>query len=126
MTKYFETICLGWIAFLSLTAVVYAQKTTELYIPVGQSPGLSDLHNLIGRIDAVDYENRSLTVDGASGGLTVYTTEDTLIFLDNSRRRQPNQYGRFSDVKPSLVVEVRFEAGKRHRPAEWIKLQIGD
>ena len=126
MTKYFETICLVWIIFLGFTAVVSAEKATELYIPIGQSPGLSDSYNLIGRVNAVDYKNRSLTVDGAGGRFSVHTTEYTLIYLDKSRLRQPNRYGNFSDVKPSLMVEVRFEAGKRHRPAEWIKLQIGD
>ena len=126
MTKYFETICLGWIIILGITAIVSAEKATELYIPIGQSPGLSDSSNLIGRIHAVDYKNRSLTVDGASGRLTVHATEYTLIYLDKSKLRQPNQYGTFSDVKPSITVEVRFESGKRHRPAEWIKLQIVD
>lgn len=124
MAKYFETICLGCIIFFVITAFAYAEKATELFIPVGQSPGLSDVYNLIGRIDAVDNQNRSLTVTGSTGRFTVHTTEDTLIFLDKSMLQQPNRYGTFSDVKPSIMVEVRFEAGKRHRPAEWIKLQI--
>jgi hypothetical protein len=123
MAKYFKTICLVCIIFV-ITAFAYAEKATELFIPVGQSPGLSDAYNLIGRIDAVDNQNRSLTVTGSTGRYTVHTTEDTLIFLDKSMLQQPNRYGTFSDVIPSLMVEVRFEAGKRHRPAEWIKLQI--
>jgi hypothetical protein len=124
MAKYFESTCLGCLIFFGITAIAYAEKATELYIPVGQSPGLSDLYNLIGIVDAVDYQHRSLTVTGTSGTITVHTTDHTLIFLDKSRLRQPNQYGAFSDLKLSLTVEVRFEAGKRHRPAEWIKLQI--
>jgi hypothetical protein len=124
MAKYFETICLGCIIFLGIAAIVSAEKASELYIPVGQSPGLSDEYNLIGRIDAVDYQNRSLTVTDSTGRFTVHTTEYTLILLDKSMQRQPNRYGTFSEIKPSIIVEVRFEAGKRHRPAEWIKLQI--
>jgi hypothetical protein len=124
MAKNFETICLGCIILLGIAVIAYAEKATELYIPLGQSPGLSDEYNVIGRIDAVDSQKRSLTVVGSAGSFTVHTTDDTLIFLDNSRLRQPNRYGTFSDVKPSIRVEVRFEAGKRHRPAEWIKLQI--
>jgi hypothetical protein len=124
MAKHFETICLGCFIFLGITAIAYAEKAAELYIPLGQSPGLSDEYNLIGKIDAVDNQNRSLAVAGSAGRFIVHTTEDTLIFLDKSRLRQPNRYGTFSDLKPSLMVEVRFEAGKRHRPAEWIKLQI--
>jgi hypothetical protein len=117
-------IWLVCIIFIGITPVLYAEKAAELYIPVGQYPGLSNSHNLIGRIDAVDYQNRSLTVIDATGRFTVYTTEHTLIFMDKSRLRQPNRYGTFADIKPSIIVEVRFEADKRHRPAEWIKLQI--
>ena len=124
MAKHFDTICLVWIIFLGAAGGVWAQKSTELYIPLGRSPGLSDSYNLIGNVEAVDNQNRSLIVIGSTGRFTVYTTEDTLYFLDKSRLQQPNRYGIFSDVKPSMKVEVRFEAGKRHRPAEWIKLQI--
>ena len=124
MEKNFKTICLGCVFILGITAITYSEKATELYIPLGQSPGLSDEYNLIGRIDAVDSQKRTLSVVGSAGSFTVHTTDDTMIFLDNSRLRQPNRYGTFSDVKPSIMVEVRFEAGKRHRPAEWIKLQI--
>ena len=124
MAKYFESICRGCLIFIGISAIAYAEKATELYIPVGRSPGLSDSYNLIGRIDAVDNQNRSLTVTGSTGRFTVHTTEVTLIFLDKSMLRQPNRYGTFSDVKPLIMVEMRFEAGKRHRPAEWIKLQI--
>ena len=124
MAKYFVVICLGCIILFGNTSIGYSEKTTELYIPVGRSPGLSDSYSLIGRIDAVNTENRTLTVTGASGTFTVLTTEFTLFFLDKSRLRQPNQYGTFSDLKPSDTVEVRFESDKKHRPAEWIKLQV--
>ena len=124
MMKYFEAIWLVCIILIGITPILYAEKAAELYIPVGQSPGLSDSYNLIGRIDAVDYQNRSLTVIGTTGRFTVYITEYTLIFMDKSMLRQPSRYGTFADIKPSIIVEVRFEADKRHRPAEWIKLQI--
>ena len=126
MAKYFEVIWLVCIIILGSAPNLYAEKAAELYIPLAQSPGLSGSHNLIGRIDAVDYQNRSLTVIGTAGRFTVYTTEHTSIFLDKSKLRQTNRYGNFADIKPSIIVEVRFEADKRHRPAEWIKLQIGE
>ena len=123
MVKYFDLICLGCLILFGVTSIGYAEKTTELYIPIGQSPGLSDSYNLIGTIDSVDAENQTLSVTIASGTVTVLTTEFTLFFLDKSNLRQSNQYGAFSDLKPGMVVEVRFEADKRHRPAEWIKLK---
>ena len=106
-------------------ALALAQKSAELYLPIGSSPGLSDKINLIGTIAEVNSQNQTLTVmSGASGTDTVTFTEYTLIFLDKSKLRQPNRYGTFSDFKTGMLIEVRFEADKRHRPAEWIKLKV--
>jgi hypothetical protein len=117
----------GLVAIIAfgLFPLAFAEKTTELYIPVGKSPGLSAKINVIGRIDAVNSRNQTLTVRSASGTYTVQTTKYTLIFLDHSKLRQPSIYGDFSDFKKGMMVEVRFESDKRHRPAEWIKLQMG-
>ena len=116
-------VSVSGIGFVFL-ALAFAEKTTELYIPIGKSPGLSDKFNLIGTIIEVNSQDQTLSVTGASGTYTVYTTEYTLIFLDKSRLRQPNRYGSFTDFKTGMLVEVRYEADKKHRPAEWIKLQI--
>lgn len=112
------------IIIFGLLPLVLAEKTTELYLPIGKSPGLSDKFSLIGTIAEVNSQDRTLTVTGASGTYTVHTTEYTLIFLDKSKLRQTNRYGTFSKFKAGMLIEVRFEADKRHRPAEWIKLQI--
>ena len=112
------------IIIFGFLAPALAEKTTELYLPIGKSPGLSDKYSLIGSIAEVNSQDQTLTVTGASGIYTVDTTEYTLMFLDKSKLRQPNRYGSFSDFKKGMKVEVRFEADKRHRPAEWIKLQI--
>ena len=122
MMKKFTAIYIMTLGFL---AIAYAEKTTELCIPIGRSPGVSAKFSLIGKIDQVNPQTNTLTVTGASGTYTVQTTEYTLIFLDKSNLRQPNRYGTFSDFNQGMMVEVRFEADKRHRPAEWIKLQMG-
>ena len=118
---------LSTIAFvvLGLCAPALAEKSTELYLPIGKSPGLSGIFTLIGTIAEINPQDQTLTVmTGASGAFTVATTEYTIIFLDKSKLRQPNRYGTYSDFKIGMLIEVRFEADKRHRPAEWIKLQI--
>jgi hypothetical protein len=102
----------------------FAEKTTELYIPIGNSPGLSGKHTLIGRIESVDERNQTILVAGAAETLTVYISELTQIFLDKSRLQETSSYGSYSDLRPGIMVEVRFEADKNHRPAEWIKLQM--
>ena len=124
MLKKIAAIFIITIIIFGLFLLVLAEKTTELYLPIGKSPGLSDKISLIGTIAEVNSQDQTLTVTGASGTYTVRTTEYTLIFLDKSKLRQPNRYGTFSDFKKDMMVEVRFEADKRHRPAEWIKLQI--
>jgi len=124
MLKKIAAIFIITIIIFGLVPLVLAEKTTELYLPIGKSPGLSDKISLIGTIAEVNSQDQTLTVTGASGTYTVRTTEYTLIFLDKSKLRQPNRYGTFSDFKKDMKVEVRFEADKRHRPAEWIKLQI--
>jgi hypothetical protein len=118
---------LSTIAFVvcGLCAPAVAEKSAELYLPIGKSPGLSGKFTLIGTIAEINPQDQTLTVmTAASGTYTVTTTEYTLIFLDKSKLRQPNRYGTYSDFKTGMLVEVRFEADKRHRPAEWIKLQI--
>ena len=118
------TLCLLATLVAGYLAFAWGQNTTELYIPIGKSPGLSDTFNLIGTIDEVNSQDQKLTVTAVSGAHTVTISEDTLIFLDKSKLRQPNRYGSFSDFKSGMMVEVRFEADKRHRPAQWIKLQM--
>jgi len=113
-----------FIIILGIFAPAFAQNATELYLPIGQSPGLSDKINLIGTIDDVDPREQSLTVTAAANTVAVLTTEYTRIFLDKSRLGQPNRYGSLADIKKGMLVEVRFEADKRQRPAEWIKLLI--
>ena len=121
VTRYM--VLVSSIGFMFL-ALAFAEKTTELYLPIGKSPGLSDKFNLIGTIVEVNSQDQTLSVTGASGTYTVQTTEYTLIFLDKSKHGRTNRYGSFSDFQIGMLVEVRYEAGKKHRPAEWIKLQI--
>jgi hypothetical protein len=124
MVKYITTFCLVPLIIAIILAHGFAEKTTELYIPIGKSPGLSDKHTLLGKIEAVDEQNQTILVEGASENHTVHISELTRIFLDKSRLHKANSYGAFSDLRPGLVVEVRFEADKYQRPAEWIKLQF--
>jgi hypothetical protein len=125
MIKKIASIYTITIVIFGFFALALAEKSAELYLPIGRSPGLSDKFNLTGTIAEVSSQDQTLTVmTGASGTDTVTITEYTLIFLDKSKLRQPNQYGTFSDIKAGMLIEVRFEADKRHRPAEWIKLQI--
>jgi hypothetical protein len=122
MSKHLTII--GIICFLVLGAFsARAEKSTELYIPIGQSPGLSREYTVLGKIDQVNLQNRTLKMSGASGSYTVKLTESTSIYLDRSKVKRTNTYGNLADCKPGDTVEVKFEDNSRNKPIEWIKVQ---
>ena len=104
----------------------HAQKTTERFIPIGQSPGLSGRVTLMGTVRAVDRSNQVLTVADTSDSHAVAFTERTHIWLDRSALKQPNLRGTPDDLQEGLRVEVKFEDNDRDAPAEWIKVAITD
>ena len=118
------TVTLIFIIVLAMVPVTLAEKSTELYIPVGKSPGLSGKYAAAGRIEQVNYQQNTLMMSSGSGTYPVKVTERTMIFLDRSKLGQTNLYGSFADCKKGMMIEVRFEKDERNRPAEWIKLEI--
>jgi len=112
------------VGLLGILSHAIAEKTTELYIPLGQSPGVSAKLTVIGKIEQVDSQNGALTLSDASGSYDVRVTNQTMIFLDKSGLNQKNAYGTLADCKNGMTAEVRFENDDRGRPAEWIKLQV--
>ena len=104
---------------------VHGQKATEMFIPIGQSPGLSNKISIIGTIDAIDARTHTIVVAGTSQTWSVLVTDRTMIWLDRSTLRLPSQKGSFMDLKPKLLAEVKYEEpGGRSGSAEWIKIKI--
>jgi hypothetical protein len=106
---------------------VNAQKTTEQFIPIGQSPGLSGKSTVIGKLQSVNPREQTCAVAGDTGPLNVKVTERTKIWLDRSKVQQPNVNGTFADLRPGATVEVKPEGSQRgvsSGSAEWIKVQI--
>lgn len=117
---------IGVIAILLATQVSgFAQKTTELYIPIGQSPGLSGKHTLIGKIVQVNALNNTITMADASGTYSVAMVPSTPIYLDKSKAGLPSSQGALADCKAGDSIEVKFVDNARSKPAEWIKVQKG-
>jgi hypothetical protein len=115
---------IGVIAILLATqATGFAQKTTELYIPLGQSPGLSGKHTLIGKIVQVNALNNTITMADAAGTHSVAMVPSTPIYLDKSRAGLPNSQGALADCRAGDSIEVKFVDNARSKPAEWIKVQ---
>ncbi len=110
-------------AFLLSAPGAQSQKSTEQFIPIGQSPGLSTVLTDIAAIAEVDADARTITLSVA-GGRRVKVTEGTTIWLDRSKIRQSNVVGGFEDLRVGLQVEVNYEDSQRREMAEWIKVAL--
>lgn len=102
--------------------VAQAQEATERFIPIGQSPGLSGTHTMLGRIDAVDGAARALVVTAGTNTYRVAVVETTRIWIDRSHLRQPTRTGTFADCDRGLEIEVKLEGGQEN-VADWIKIR---
>ena len=105
-------------ALLLGTPPALAQKTTEQFIPIGQSPGLSGKYTEIAEIAAVDPAARTITLDGRS----VAVTARTHIWLDRSKMKQPSVAGDFSNLTVGRRVEVSYQDETKRITAAWIKV----
>ena len=119
----------GFLQFGAIVALVcgisfaYAQKATERFIPIGQSPGLSGKYTYVGKIQAVDSARRTIKV-AQPGSRTVRITNETRIWLDRSKLKQPNETGAFADLRQGRTVEIKYKYPTRKHAAEWVKVEI--
>lgn len=101
------------------------QQATEMFIPIGQSPGLSNKDSVIGTLESVDPGKRMVTISNSSGAQTVGITDRTMIWLDRSEQKQPNQNGAINDLQKGRKIEIKVRKGEAKAVAEWIKVQVG-
>lgn len=124
MRTLWSVIGLG-IALLCASSHAHGQKATEQYIPIGQSPGVSQKLTYIGPIQNVDPRGRTITVVEPSGPRTVKITERTRIWLDRTKLKSTNLKGSFEDLRKGRRVEVRYADPAQRRIADWVKVEIG-
>ena len=112
-------------ALLTCSAAAWGQKATEIYIPVGQSPGLSGKHTLMGRIQSLNPADRSMTVtDAAGAATTVRLNPQAQLWLDRSKLKQPNRKADYADYRQGMAVEVKYVKNERNAGVvEWVKVQ---
>ena len=94
------------VALLGAISHAHGQKETEQFIPIGQSPGVSQKHTSIGEIAEVDQQKQMMTIVEPAGRRTVKITEKTRIWLDRTKVKQANLTGRFADLQKGRRVEV--------------------
>ena len=123
MVKYATAIGVV-LAVLAGPSAAFAQKTTERYIPIGQSPGLSGEYTKIGNIEAVSAQEQTLTMLDPSGSYSVQLAEDTHIWLDKSKMGSANEVGAVSDLQAGQRIEVKYKDNDPQGAAEWVKVEI--
>jgi hypothetical protein len=116
-----------WITLLTLLLLgslttANAQRTTERYIPIGQSPGVSGKVTLIGTVGTVDSADRSLAVQSSTGPLRVKLTDKTRMWLDRSAAQQSTQVATMTDLRAGRRIEVKFTDDSHRTTADWIKI----
>ena len=98
------------IVVLCAGPAAHGQRSTEQYIPIGMSPGVSQKYTSLGVIDTVSARQRTATITEPNARRTVRITDKTHIWLDRSKLRLPNLRGRFEDLQASGQLE------RLHRP----------
>lgn len=111
-------------AVLGMTLHAHGQKATERYIPLGQSPGVSQKVTSIGEIADVDEPKRTVTILEPSGRRTVSITDSTRIWLDRTRIKQTNLTGTFADLQKGRRIEVKYRDAQTRQVADWVKVEI--
>lgn len=117
----------GVVALMALALYapgIEAQVTTERYIPVGQSPGMSGVYTVVGEVVSYDEQSRSLMLTSEGETLMVGLTPATRVWLDRSSLREATANGTGADLVPGRTVEVKYQNEEVRESADWIKVVI--
>ncbi len=101
----------------------YGQKATEIYVPVGKSPGISGELSIIGTMGHVEISALTLAVKDSVKSQDIKLDDKTKIWLDNSKLKIKSMYGTPADLREGVLVEVMLRKTGSGTVAEWIKVQ---
>lgn len=121
MSRLWMLLCAG---MLLLVPPASAQRLTEQFIPIGESPGASGRQTVIGKVTSVETGARMLVVDTGTAAVRVALTDRTRIWLDASRAKQPTRRGAIGDLQPGRRVEFLHEDQATRTRAEWVKVDV--
>ncbi len=112
------------VLLIAATTACIAQKTTEIFIPIGQSPGVSGTETIYGHIQSLSLAESTCTVATPEGDKTVELIGDPVIYLDYSKLKKPNKYGEISDITVGCNVELKFLDNEKRDSIDWIKVEM--
>jgi hypothetical protein len=112
------------VALFTAISHAHGQKEAERFIPIGQSPGVSQKYSSIGEIAEVNAAARTVTIADPGGRRTVRITDKTRIWLDRTKLKQTNLSGSFADLQKGRRVEVKYVDSASRDVADWVKVEI--
>lgn len=121
--KTIRTYIITFIILASCQGLL-GQKSTEYYIPVGQSPGLSGTHTVLGTLTEYKVQENSITMQTDEGTITLKLVGKPYVWLDNSGLGLSNKNGTFSDFQVGKRVEVCYLNQQKRDSLAWIKIEM--
>ena len=112
------TFILCWVA-----NGVFAQKETEVFIPIGESPGVSHKYSVIGTVEKVNAGDSTISLKGDSGVKSIRVTPCRQFYLDQSNLKLPNRRCSFSEIQPGCLVEIKYRDNKPGNLIDWVKVR---
>lgn len=100
----------------------YAQQTSEQFIPIGMSPGISNKHSYIGKITAIDTTANTISMQSGEGPKTITILPVTRIWLDRSKHKKSSLVASFDDIKIGNTIEV-MHSRENVNTANWVKIE---
>lgn len=125
VARYAGLLALGTIVLAGLGSA--AQKATEVFIPIGMSPGVSGISSEIGEVVSYDADTRTLIIRNDSGEHSARLTDDTDVWVDRSRAGESNAVATavVFGVGSRCEIKYVYEGTTRRDEAEWIKIEPG-
>jgi hypothetical protein len=109
------------LAGIATTMSAAAHQETELYIPIGKSPGISHVKSQIGRIQSLAAAGNGMTLLVQDHPVYVPFDKTTKIYLQYAAPGQRNRLGTYADCRAERTAEVYVGDDGKLR---WIKVQM--
>ena len=115
-----------WLLAFACISTAHAQKATELYIPIGKSPGVSGETSIVGTIEAVDLANRTITVLYDNERYTGKLNVASLVYLDRSNYQKKNTRGTLEDCTVGSKCEMTYQYKEEEQTdfVNWLKVKV--
>ena len=106
---------------LTVVMTAAAQQATEVYIPIGQSPGISVNKSVIGSISNVEYQRYRMTISADDKKTIVTMTPKTRYYVDKNNVKQRNETGSIDDCEVGRRAEAYID---KDGNAVWVKISV--